>query len=357
MSNFYPNWASPPSDTIKDILSRLGISIEDFFNEVNLSDEEGVKLLDGTLVIDKKLADLLSRTLGSTPSFWLERDSQYRDDSIRIQEVEYEGLWMNKLPLEDLVKYRWIEPNLKQSQKRQACLEYFGVKSFTDLSRKYEDQLNAVAFRSSESFDVVPEAVVAWLRQGEKQVFDQTLNKWNKKKFKKAIYEARSLTMESDPKVFIPRVRSLFSECGVAIAVAPTPKGCPVSGAVYFFSPDKAVILLSFRYLSDDHFWFTLFHECGHLLLHENSQLFLEGEPLIEESKKEKEANEFSARFLIPEEFESELIKLTDRNLRGILKFSRKVGVSRGIIVGQLQHRGIISHKKLNRLKVRYRWK
>jgi hypothetical protein len=41
-------------------------------------------------------------------------------------------------------------------------------------------------------------------------------------------------------------------------------------------SPNKAMVILSFRYLSDDHFWFTFFHEIAHLLLH-NASLTLRG--------------------------------------------------------------------------------
>ncbi|MFX9089566.1 ImmA/IrrE family metallo-endopeptidase, partial [Acinetobacter baumannii] len=40
-------------------------------------------------------------------------------------------------------------------------------------------------------------------------------------------------------------------------------------------TPEKAMVLLSFRHLSDDHFWFTLFHEFAHLLLH-NNQTFID---------------------------------------------------------------------------------
>jgi HTH-type transcriptional regulator / antitoxin HigA len=35
--------------------------------------------------------------------------------------------------------------------------------------------------------------------------------------------------------------------------------------------------MLSFRYKTNDHFWFSLFHELAHLLLHGKKSLFLEG--------------------------------------------------------------------------------
>jgi Zn-dependent peptidase ImmA (M78 family) len=263
---------------------------------------------------------------------------------------------MAKLPLSDFVRHRWIAPGLRGEKRTQACLDYFGIGSFQELSNKYDSQLHSVSFRTSSSFDATPESVISWLRQGEIQAQNQNLGNWNIGMFQRAVARARDLTLEPDPSVFIPELQSLFSECGVAIAIAPTPQGCPASGAVYFFEKDKAVILLSFRYLSDDHFWFTLFHECGHLILHNGRHLLLEGTGTIVESE-EREANEFAEHVLVPAEYQPELRRLDSKNLRGILKLAKKLGIAKGIVVGQLQHKGIVDKKHLNKLKVRYRWK
>jgi Zn-dependent peptidase ImmA (M78 family) len=112
--------------------------------------------------------------------------------------------------------------------------------------------------------------------------------------------------------------------------------------------------MLSFRYLSDDHFWFTFFHEAGHLVLHDMNSLFLEGEDRIS-TKEEGEANEFSAAVLIPAEFRADLMTLRGEG-REVIRFARRVGVSPGVIVGQLQHLGRVRRNQLNRLKRRFVW-
>ena len=111
--------------------------------------------------------------------------------------------------------------------------------------------------------------------------------------------------------------------------------------------------MLSFRYLTDDHFWFTFFHESGHLLLH-NKRLFLEGAE-TPDTAEELEANEFAARTLVPLSFYSEMLSLPTANLE-VIRFARRTGVSPGIIVGQLQHEGRLPRNWLNGLKRRYRW-
>jgi Zn-dependent peptidase ImmA (M78 family) len=105
--------------------------------------------------------------------------------------------------------------------------------------------------------------------------------------------------------------------------------------------------------LSDDHFWFTFFHEAGHLLLHGENGFFLEG---IESSTTaEEEANEFAAQILIPPEFQDELAQLRAK-IYEVSRFARRLGVSPGIVVGQLQHLRKIRHNQLNGLKRRYTW-
>jgi len=136
--------------------------------------------------------------------------------------------------------------------------------------------------------------------------------------------------------------------------------GCRSSGAARFISPGKAVLQLSFRFLTDDHFWFTFFHEAGHLLLHLQGQMFREDELFLEcddtaQSKDETEANSFAQRMLIPDEYHNDLLSLP-RDARAIMRFARRIGVSRGIVVGQLQHAGKIRRSHMNALKARYVW-
>jgi Zn-dependent peptidase ImmA (M78 family) len=112
--------------------------------------------------------------------------------------------------------------------------------------------------------------------------------------------------------------------------------------------------LLSFRFLSDDHFWFTFFHEAGHILLHGERRLFLEDlEP--PSSPAERQANEFAERILIPDDFEDALLRLP-ADVRQIIRFARRIGISPGIVVGQLQHHGRLPHRHFNDLKRRFQW-
>src|SRR6202041_81041 len=96
---------------------------------------------------------------------------------------------------------------------------------------------------------------------------------------------------------FLHDLKESCAASGVAVAIVRAPNGCRASGAARVLSQEKALIQLSFRYLSDDQFWFTFFHEAGHLLLHGDRGFFVEGIN-TPTTREEQEANEFAARTL-----------------------------------------------------------
>lgn len=136
--------------------------------------------------------------------------------------------------------------------------------------------------------------------------------------------------------------------------MARAPTGCRASGATKFLGRGNPLILLSFRHLSEDHFWFAFYHEAGHVVLHGKNGLFVEGAGTVS-TPNEDEANAFAEKALIPDRYQAELGSL-QLNKLAIARFARKAGVSAGIVVGQLQHRGVIPHSRLNFLKRRFRW-
>jgi HTH-type transcriptional regulator/antitoxin HigA len=254
----------------------------------------------------------------------------------------------------DMIKFGWLKPAPHPSEEVSACLHFFNVSTLQAWRETYGGLLEMVAFRKSHSFESRPAAVAAWLRQGEIESEAIDCSPWNPGLFKDSLASIKLLTRQKDPHRFIPSLRNVCAASGVAFAVVRAPNGCPASGATRFLSPTKALLLLSFRHLSDDQFWFTFFHEAGHLLLHSRTRLFLEGVE-TPATNEEKEANEFAGRTLVPPNLHSTMLNLAIDH-REIIKFAQRVGVSPGIVVGQLQHYKRIDHSYLNKLKRRYTW-
>jgi HTH-type transcriptional regulator / antitoxin HigA len=349
---FCPDWASAPGDTIADILRERDLSEVEFARRIGHTPDDVKALLQGRATITIAIARRLERVLGASVEFWISRDFQYRQDVARLQVAHKE--WLAELPVGDMIKFGWLVPTPHPSEEVDACLRFFDVPSVGVWREVYGGLLQMAAFRTSNSLDSRPAAVAAWLRRGEIEAQAIDCHPWNAKQFQESLPYIRSLTREKDPDRFIPALQKCCAESGVAVTIVRGPAGCRSSGATRFLTRDKALLLLSFRYLTDDHFWFSFFHEAGHLLLHGEKGFFLEGVD-TPSTTEEEEANEFAARTLVPPEFQPTLFKLR-ANSRELIRFAMRVGVSPGIIVGQLQHLGRIGYEQLNGLKRRFKW-
>jgi HTH-type transcriptional regulator/antitoxin HigA len=357
-NEFQPDWVSAPGETISDILEERDISQIQFAQETGLTLEQAGQLLKGHARITSEIAQQLVVVLGGTAAFWLNRESQFRHDLARLHREVREaasGEWLSELPLVEMLKFGWLSRFMSRTgSKEAACLQFFGVADATAWRETCNSMLQNAAFRTSPSFASRPGAVAAWLRQGEIEAESISCEPWDGPHFQAALSRIRRLTWKKQPKAFVPLLQKQCAECGVAVVVVRAPSGCRASGATRFLSPNKALLLLSFRYLSDDHFWFTFFHEAGHLLLHSKRTLFLEGRDIVP-TKEEGEANEFAASVLIPDESRRAFLDLPVDG-RQVLRFAKAVGVSPGIVVGQLQHLGRFRRNQLNNLKRRFTW-
>jgi HTH-type transcriptional regulator / antitoxin HigA len=352
---FTPDWISAPGGTILDVLEEKGLSSEDFAELIGYTQTRAERLLNGKEAITKDVAQLLAEKIGGSVNFWMSREINYRSEVARLQSagsITAAKAWLDELPLKDMQKFGWI-PSAESIEKNvESCLKFFKVADVKEWRRKYAQVLSAVSFRTSPTFKSEPGAVLAWLRYGEIKSEDINCRPWNSTGFERALINIRRLTRKRDPSLFIPELTKMCSEHGVALVIAQAPAGCSASGATRFLSADKAMILLSFRYRSDDQFWFTFFHEAGHLLLHSHKALFLEDGSEVS-LKEEHEANLFAQNILVPPESRTELLMLKPFKIE-IMKFAIKIGIARGIVVGQLQHHGKIRADQLNWLKRRY---
>jgi len=354
-ASFSPDWISLPGDTILDMLGERGWKQAEFAERIGFTTKHVSRLINGKSALTEDAAIRLERVLGSSARFWMNRESQYREALAR--EAELEALkddveWLKEIPVAHMVKCQWMaQRNSKAAQVAEA-LKFFGVASVDAWRSKYATPL--AAFRASEKFDKQPGAVAAWLRHGERCADKVRTAPFDKAKFKAALEALRPLTNEPDPDVFVPALVEECAAAGVAVVFAPAPSGCPASGATKWIASDKALLMLSLRHLSNDHLWFSFFHEAGHLLLHGKKMLFIETNEM--DGKQEGEANQFAANVLIPKQHEERLL-LLEHTASAIRAFAKEVGVAPGIILGRMQKDGLIPWPtKLNSLKERYQW-
>jgi HTH-type transcriptional regulator/antitoxin HigA len=352
---FRPRWASPPGDTIRDAMVARDMSMAEFALVLDWPASRLESLLAGREAISIDLAQRLSDRIGGSVSFWLARDGQYQEDLITVES----DAWAGRLPFTDMVAYGWSRRPTSWIDRIDIGLEFFGVANYQEWELKYGSSVQNARYRFAGSTKLNQEAVAAWLRRAEVETEGMIVSPWNAVMFEDALRsDIRSLTVERDPKVFVPKLVELAAASGVIVTVLRAPRGCQASGAARFVG-DRPQVVLSARYLTDDHFWFTFVHECGHLLLHGKTTTYVdqfEETPENNANSEESEASAFAADLLLSAESLRALPTGSPKPL-AIRRLARDAGVAPGIVVGQLQHLGRIGFGSgLNRFKRHYRW-
>lgn len=195
-------------------------------------------------------------------------------------------------------------------------------------------------------------ALAAWLRAGQLEAKDVACQPFDSERFLGILPDIRKLTI-TDPDVFVTKVRELCSATGVAVIFVRELPKLPVNGVTYWPSTNKAIIQLTLRYKADDQLWFSFFHEAAHILKHGKRDFYEEFSDDTEGW--EQEANAFAADLLIPADAFKYFASRRIFDEHTIQVFANSVGIAPGIVVGRLQHEGLLSYSsRLNRLKKKF---
>ncbi|GAC1558923.1 MAG: ImmA/IrrE family metallo-endopeptidase [Beijerinckiaceae bacterium] len=353
---FTPDWFSKPGDSVLALMHRRNVKVHDLANAFRGGMNTVRGLFAGSTAIDHDLADALAKTLGGTANFWLKRQANYERalDRVLSDVIETEAEeWLGRVPPPpgSGAGARLTEARRREEVRRR--LVFFNVNNFRVWNARYGCLRSETQFRTSPTLLSNDGAVATWLRQGELEAALISQNPWNPDALRERLDDVRKLTRVSHPARFLPKLKQLCAEAGVALVVVRAPNGCRASGATKLIGPDRAMVLLSFRFRADDQFWFTVFHEFGHLLLH-GAKTFVDDEETVEDER-EREANEFASNCIIPMARQAEFERLPPKR-EAILRFSVSIGVAPGLVVGQMQHRNVIGHERLNTLKRHWTW-
>lgn len=353
INRFVPDYAVHPGEILGETLEARGMRKAIFAKRCGLSDKTVSLIINGKAPVTPETAIQFERVLGVSASIWNNLEAFYRlhiAQAVARKKLERQTAWTEKFPVSELVKRGIFEKPASKVDAVEKLLNFFGVGSVDAWKRRFSEL--SVAYRHSPSFESAPESVATWLRLGELYAEAVDSKPYSKAGFNAALREIRKLTAEP-PEVFEPKMEEMCAEAGVALVFVSELPGTHLSGATRWLGKDKALIMLSLRHKSDDHLWFSFFHEAAHVLLHGKRNVFLDETDGMS-GDKEDEANQFAANILIPE---SEYLAFTAR--RGFYRndieaFARKVGIAPGIVVGRLQHDGKITHAWHNGLKRKF---
>lgn len=349
----WPDIAIPPGETLAETLETLGMSQAELARRADRPVQAINEIIRGVKEITPETALQFERVLGVSAHVWINLDANYRLTKARLAEKERlrsEVSLASKYPYRAMARLGWVARIREPRERVSELLRFFGVVSLRDVPLPA-----AAGFRRSTKRDASIEALAAWLRQGERQAQGVETDSFNEARLREAIPEVRSLTRES-PNVFEPRLTEVLAHCGVALVLVPHLPRTYAHGATRWIRRDKALVQMSIRYRWDDIFWFSLFHELGHLLLHGREQIFIEYTDAVRDER-EQQADAFASERLIPSTAYQTFLQRAQRPSKpAVVEFAREQSIAPSIIVGRLQHDAYIPHSHLNHLRARFQW-
>lgn len=360
-SPFAPDWVSPPGDTILDIIEERGWPQTELATRLGYSTKHVNQLIKGKVPLTDDAAMRLERVLGSSVSFWLAREAKYRERCARLEAAQRDAAWttwLDELPVKELMAAGVIAKQRIDAKSKpdlvEKCLRFFGVASPDEWRGHYGEM--QCAFRRSRAEQSDIGAISSWLRMGEQQAEKLDGPKYDRSRFIETLTKIRQLTV-LPPEEFEPQLRAYFRQAGVAFVVVPAIPKAHVSGIARWLNPHRPLTQLSLYGKTNDKFWFSLFHEAAHILLHakEKKSVYLDDPNKANvDNPEEHEANVWAADFLIPPQYKSQLPAIKSK--AAARELAKQVGVHPGIVVGRLQHDGLIEPSWMNDLKVSFRF-
>lgn len=342
---YIPERVSHPGTTLDEKLKEMGMSVKEFSVRTSKPEKTVIAIIKGDSSIIPETAVAFESVTKIPANFWMIRQRNYDEciaRSKRKVQIASFADWAKKFPYADMASQGWIEKRIVQEEKTAILLDFFGVSSPTAWENYYMNQQLKVAFRISLATTREPYAISAWLRKGELQSSEINIEKtYTDSHLKSKIPDMKSL-MQRKPSDFPNQLQVLCAECGIKLIYTPCLKKAPISGSTRWIN-NVPCIQLSGRSKRYDVFWFSFFHEIGHILLHGKKDIFLEDiEYNDEQQSKEKQADNFSAEVLLSERELKEILDGRDFGSSAIKRYATQFNTHPAVIVGRLQHLGVL---------------
>lgn len=347
---------SPPGDTIQETIDTIGMSQMELAERMGKDKKNINQIIKGKESITLNTANLFERVLGIPANFWLEREKEYRKELAMIESEESlveELHWLKEFPVKAMQQLGWIADSVDKIQIVKFLLSFFGIASPEQWNSIYIERKVSVSFRMSLVHTNSPGAMSAWLRKGELQAQEMKLKEFDANKFYDVLDEVKKL-VAAQPNDFKEQLQNLCAKAGVALVYTPCLPKVTASGAARWIkNTTTPLIQLSGRYKTNDHFWFSFFHEAGHILKHGKKEVFLEDVKGAKiEKKKEEEANLFASEQLFPAKAYKKLCAESFIDGKIIQQYANEYKTHPAIIVGQLEHKDKVTHSRFHHLKI-----
>lgn len=348
-----------PGETIADVLEARRMTQADLAVRTGVSPVFIGKVIAGKKDISNKFAMALEYALGISKTFWLNLQARYNAEILEADEentITDEELNVQKI-LKDIVKYLGDKNIIPQNENlTESILSLRKVLKVSNLCN-LEKIPTLSAFRINTTSTVNPCILGAWIRMCQIKEGDLTgSNTFDPQNVDALISELKDV-MLSDDKDIQSAIKSVLYRYGLDFEIIRHFRGAPVQGFIYKRADSRIKICMTIRRSFADIFWFSLFHELGHLYngdLSRSSHFLDDGI----DKRKEDAADKFASDKLMDSTEYSNFLSLYRKapSFELIERFAAQQRVRPFIVIGRMQKEEIISYQQYSNAKLRYKW-
>lgn len=328
---YEPDFAVNPGDSLREAIQYLNMTQKDFAQRLGITEQSLDRIIKGDQPITHETALKLELVTEISAEFWNNLESQHQRQ-LRIQaarEVEAKiAEWVRKFDTKELIRRCYIKAKDTVFDTALELLRFFNIGTI----EAFDNQANSLVAtaRSTAAYKTEQIPAITYVQMGQREALQLEVAPFDRAMFVRALNRARAMIKEP-PKDFCSVLQNAFAEAGVALVFVPLFKGVHFNGVSKWISPNKALIIMNIKGKAEDKFWFSLFHEAGHLLKHSKKQMYLSEEYI--DSQEEQEADGFAAEFLIPAKYNERIAAV--KSEADIKILARELDLSLGVVVGR----------------------
>ena len=329
-----------PGELLLSEITRRDMKQKELAIRTGMSEKHISMVINGTKTISVSFARKLDIALGDESGTWAKYQADY--DNYMAQLEEENGITSDETnifkSMKDIVGYfvdtHIMYNNCGDAEKILQLRKILRVTSLTVIPQITYNAAYRAQVKTSTAVD--PYILFAWQRLCEIQTEQADIAvQFDSKKLSDSIPAIKKQMAETNPNTMISNLKAIFAECGVAFNVVHHFRGAPVQGFIKESDNGRVILCVTIRGKAADRFWFSLFHEVGHLLNGDLTTRFVDFDTV--RSEMEDNADSFARDTLInPEHYKKLLAADNYHDLASIKRFAQYEGVPHWIVIGRL---------------------
>ena len=344
----------PPGEFLKEELEARGWSQVELAEILDRPPRLVNEIISGKRAMTPETAKGLGEAFGTSPQLWMNLESQYQLSRVSVAEdsIARKAHLYDRFPVREMIRRGWIQASNNVEVLEQQFMRYFGLMNI-------EDEPAFAHAARKRHYDSTSMLQLCWMYRA-KALAPAVLARRYKESNLERLFEELRNRLE-----FVESVRevpALLAGAGIRLVIVEALPGAQIDGACFWLNKGaEPVVVLSLLYDRVDNFWHNLWHELDHVAHGEGKS-----EPILDSSisaqqttldqlgdipDMEIRANTAAAESSIPkEEMDGFIARINPFfSDEAIVGFAKRLKIHPGIVVGQLQRRGLVgwgTHKK-----------